>query len=181
MHAVCLSEGSIVTANTEDQTQTYPQTGTEDTKEGNGAKGSDDNKETAGSLIPSSQLPLPPSTAAATTAASVERHCCSTDLCNGSTMRWDRGVSGTLEMEGYRHSEEHRRNLMEGTRSSTSGGSRKDYAHAAGWRERPWGSGEQEVGNNSAPREGGGSRLATVLVIVGTFAQVLWLAGSFLQ
>lgn len=37
--------------------------------------------------------------------------------------------------------------------------------------------------DNSAQsmRGAGGSRLATVLVIVGTFAQALWLAGSLLQ
>lgn len=37
-------------------------------------------------------------------------------------------------------------------------------------------------GNSAQPARGtGGSRFATVLVIVGTFAQLLWLVGSLLQ
>lgn len=102
--------------------------------------------------------------------------CCSTDLCNGPVMPGRDAATGAEEMENsYRRSEEHRRDLMEGTRSNSAAS--KQAVDGAGWRD--WG--QQGVGNNSATKEGGGSRLATVLVIVGTFAQALWLAGSFLQ
>lgn len=36
-------------------------------------------------------------------------------------------------------------------------------------------------GNSAQSSRRGGSRLATILVIVGTFSQVLWLVGSLLQ
>lgn len=85
-------------------------------------------------------------------------------------------ATGAEEMgNSYRRSQEHRRDLMEGTRSSSA--ATKQSVDGVVWRD--WG--QQGVGNNSATKEGGGSRLATVLVIVGTFAQALWLAGSFLQ
>lgn len=162
--ALCLSDGTAVIENEEDYTYA---------KENDGNDKENSRLPTSSSQFPP---PRPPSTAAVTAAPPAQKHCCSTDLCNGSIMRWEGDATWTLETEGYRRSAEHRRDLMEGTRSG-SGSGRKESAHG----ERPLESGEQGVGNNSAPREGGGSRLATVLVIVGTFAQALWLAGSFLQ
>lgn len=95
-------------------------------------------------------------------------HCCSTDLCNGS---------GDQKIEGYRRSQEYFRNLMEGAPRS---GKERRNAHNGDTM------GEEGVyarDDNSANSGRGtrGSRLATVLVIVGTFAQALWLAGSLLQ
>ena len=44
------------------------------------------------------------------------------------------------------------------------------------------GGGEEGFWNAAPPASGsGGSRFATVLVIVGTFSHVLWLLGSLLQ
>lgn len=98
----------------------------------------------------------------------LSRKCCTTDLCN----TW-----GDTHSEGYRRSREYFRDLMEGTPRN------------AKERKVAW---SKDVGNDegvlsrddnsaSSARGSRGSLLATVLVIVGTFAQALWLAGSLMQ
>eukprot|EP00904_Undaria_pinnatifida_P004137 jgi/Undpi1/13724/HiC_scaffold_9.g03377.m1 len=92
-------------------------------------------------------------------------HCCSTDLCNGS---------GDARGGSYLPSEERRRNLMEGNPRKGAGASLDLGAGVGGGEEGFW--------NAAPPASGsGGSRFATVLVIVGTFSHVLWLLGSLLQ
>ena len=93
--------------------------------------------------------------------------CCSTDFCNGP---------GEAQTEGYRKSEEHLRNLMEGNprRAPRISDDRES--------ETSEGEGGTAGGDdNSSQSSSRSSRLATILVIVGTFSQVLWLVGSLLQ
>lgn len=97
--------------------------------------------------------------------------CCLTDLCN-----W----SGEARAEGYRRSEEHLRDLMEGHPRNGGRVSGDGVGGVATREEGVEGGGD---GNSAPPARGwgGGSRFATVLVIVGSFSQVLWLVGSLLQ
>lgn len=99
----------------------------------------------------------------------VSSHCCSTDLCNGS---------GDVRAQSYRRSEEHLRDLMEGNPRRSARVSSEILSGAKVGEE-----GTAVGDGNSAPsaRGSGGSRFATVLVIVGAFSQVLWLAGSLMQ
>ncbi|CAB1103710.1 unnamed protein product [Ectocarpus sp. CCAP 1310/34] len=110
--------------------------------------------------------------------------CCSTDICNGLE---------DARREGQRRSGEHLRTLMEGAPRKEVRSSRDSPADggivAAGGRgsgvgtaaavEKRMVDGEDD---NSARGGGvGGSRFATVLVIVGTFSQVLWLVGRLIE
>ncbi|CAM9929098.1 unnamed protein product [Ectocarpus sp. 12 AP-2014] len=110
--------------------------------------------------------------------------CCSTDFCNGLV---------DARREGQRRSEEHLRTLMEGTprkevRSSrgspadggivTAGGRGSGVGTAAAVEERTV---DGEDDNSARGGCVGGSRFATVLVIVGTFSQVLWLVGRLID
>lgn len=114
-------------------------------------------------------------------------HCCSTDLCNGSE---------DARSERQRRSEEHRRTLMEGNswdrRSSwgsyfTAGSSFavSSDGHATGTTaavdETIADGGDDNSAQPTRGRTAGGSRFATVLVIVGTFSQVLWLVSSLVH
>lgn len=155
----CLSDGTA-----DSNHIVYPEEARKGSERGNKRKHDDEPTAKTSSPVPSSSSAL----------GAGSRHCCSTDLCNRSS-------EGTQRTEGYRRSEEHRRHLMEGTRSSKV--SRAEVVADTEGVRGSEGEGEEGIGNNSAysARVGGGSRLATVLVIVGTFAQALWLAGSLLQ
>ncbi|CAM9384692.1 unnamed protein product [Ectocarpus sp. 6 AP-2014] len=110
--------------------------------------------------------------------------CCSTDFCNGLE---------DARREGQRRSEEHLRTLMEGSPRKKVGFSRGLLADGgivtAGGRGSGVGTaaavGERMVDgeDDNSARGGcvGGSRFATVLVIVGTFSQVLWLVGRLIE
>lgn len=112
--------------------------------------------------------------------------CCSTDLCNGLE---------DARSEGQLRSEEHRRTLMEGSSwhrrsswasyfsggSSLSGGDGHGMGTTGVEDERFADGGEDNSAKLTRGANVGGSRFATVLVIVGTFSQVLWLVSSLVN
>lgn len=108
--------------------------------------------------------------------------CCTTDLCNGSEDA----------REGQRRSEEHLRVLMEGNPRRKKGHSSgfslsSGVAPASGHGLETGTAGAVDGGiaggedGNSAKSTRGGSRFATVLVIVGTFSHVLWLVSWLIE
>lgn len=119
--------------------------------------------------------------------SSQKLHCCSTDLCNGSE---------DARSEGQRRSEEHRRTLMEGNswnRKSSWGsffgnsspaaatGDGHEKGTAVSIDETHAGGGDDNSAQSTRGVSVGGSRFATVLVVVGTFSQVLWLVSSLVH
>lgn len=72
-------------------------------------------------------------------------------------------------MEGHRRSGEHLRTLMEGN------------PRKKGSQDDSWDDNSAQSTRRGGRGGGGGSRFSTVLVIVGTFSQVLWLVGRLLE
>lgn len=68
-------------------------------------------------------------------------------------------------MEGHRRSDEHLRTLMEG--NPRKKGSQDSW--------------DDNSAQSTRRGRGGGSRFSTVLVIVGTFSQVLWLVSRLIE
>lgn len=105
--------------------------------------------------------------------------CCTKDLCNGSE-----------DAPGWqRRSEEHLRVLTEGNPRRREGyfSGFSAIAPASGHGSGTGTAGVMDGGNvgdeddNSAKSARGGSRVATVLVIVGTFSQVFWLLSRLIE
>ncbi|CAM9922976.1 unnamed protein product [Scytosiphon promiscuus] len=125
--------------------------------------------------------------------ASLPPLCCSADLCNGSE---------DVRAEGQRRSEEHLRILMEGNPRrrreglfswgfssgagdvATVGSTNSDVPGPKRAAAADHSTVDGEDGNSAqSARAGGvgGSRFATVLVIVGTFSHVLWLVSRLIE